>query len=112
MDEYALADLVRFHHKVLGADWDSGSQRWCLRVDAPQAESVIATRFLFMCGGYYRYDQAYEAPIPGLDSFTGQRVHPQFWPEDLDYADKRVAVIGSGATAVTLVPAMAERAPR
>ena len=62
-----------------------------------------------MCGGYYRYDQAYEAPIPGLETFAGQRVHPQFWPEDLDYAGKRVAVIGSGATAMTLVPAMAER---
>ena len=109
MDEYALGGLVRFHHKVLGADWDSGAQRWALRVDTPQGESVITTQFLFMCGGYYRYDQAYEAPIPGLETFAGQRVHPQFWPEDLDYAGKRVAVIGSGATAMTLVPAMAER---
>ena len=66
--------------------------------------------FLFVCSGYYRYDQAYDATLPGIDRFHGRVVHPQQWPEDLDYLGKRVVVIGSGATAVTLVPAMAREA--
>ena len=107
LDEYALGGSVRYNHKVLGADWQSATQRWHLRVDTPRGEETVEAPFLFMCGGYYRYDQAYEAPIPGIDRFAGTRVHPQFWPKDLAYAGKKVVVIGSGATAMTLVPAMA-----
>src|SRR5262249_33865209 len=70
----------------------------------------LTCSFLFVCSGYYRYDEGYTPQVPGLERFTGQIVHPQQWPEDLDYAGKRVVVIGSGATAVTLVPAMAEKA--
>ena len=68
--------------------------------------------FLFMCSGYYRYDEGYTPEFAGTERFAGQIVHPQHWPEDIDYAGKRVVVIGSGATAVTLVPAMARDAPR
>ncbi len=66
--------------------------------------------FLFMCSGYYRYDQGYTPGFPGIEQFRGRVVHPQFWPDDIDYAGKRVVVVGSGATAVTLVPSMADQA--
>src|SRR4029077_6820686 len=81
--------------------------------ELPGGETATLTcGFLLMCSGYYRYDQGYLPELPGIGNFGGQVVHPQFWPEDLDYAGKRIVVIGSGATAVTLVPALAERAAK
>ncbi|MFF5055966.1 flavin-containing monooxygenase [Micromonospora sp. NPDC000663] len=110
--EYDVQRHIRFHHRVTQADWDSATARWTVRAERTDTcEPVVLTcSFLLACTGYYRYDEGYTPPLPGLDAYTGRLVHPQHWPDDLDYADKRVVVIGSGATAVTLVPAMAERA--
>ncbi|MEO5598413.1 MAG: NAD(P)/FAD-dependent oxidoreductase [Novosphingobium sp.] len=111
IDERGIGPHVRYGQHVLGADWDSAAGVW--RLDIAQADgskSSVATRFLYMGTGYYDYDEPYDAAIPGLDSFKGEVVHPQFWPADLDYTGKQVVVIGSGATAVTLVPAMADKA--
>jgi monooxygenase len=102
---------IRFGHAVRTGDWDSTAGLWrltCEREDGGEVE--IAARFLFLGSGYYDYDEPYDAGIPGLERFAGQVIHPQSWPERTDYAGKRVVVIGSGATAVTLVPAMAESA--
>jgi monooxygenase len=111
--ENGIDRRIRFHHKVLGAAWDSARARWTVDIeraggDGADAELIqISASWLFCGGGYYRYDQGYTPHFDGADRFTGRIVHPQHWPEDLDYAGKKVVVIGSGATAVTLVPAMA-----
>ena len=99
---------IRFSHKVVAAEWCSADARWVLTVDQGEVQKQISSNFLFMCSGYYSYDQPYDAQIPGIESFSGDVVHPQFWPESLDYRGKRVVVIGSGATAVTIVPSMAQ----
>lgn len=99
---------VHFGLKVVRAEWTSASALWtvtALRADG--SETQLTCRFLYNCAGYYSYDSGHTPTFPGIGSFTGQVVHPQSWPEDLDYTGKRVVVIGSGATAITLVPAMA-----
>ncbi|MFE3755035.1 flavin-containing monooxygenase [Nocardia tengchongensis] len=105
---------IRYGSKIVAAEWDSGESRWTLTVEQRTGEGVerrtLTCGFLYSCSGYYNYDQGHEPEFPGIADFSGTVVHPQFWPEDLDYAGKRVVVIGSGATAVTLVPAMAEQA--
>lgn len=106
---------IRFHHRVVRADWSSKDRQWTVvaETSAPGADkkSVVFTcGFLFMCAGYYRYESGYMPDFPGVDSFTGSLIHPQAWPEALDYGNKRVVVIGSGATAVTIVPEMAKTA--
>ncbi|MFC3078757.1 flavin-containing monooxygenase [Phenylobacterium terrae] len=105
---------IRFRHKVVRADWSSEAAAWtveAVRTDGERSESVRFTcNFLFLCGGYYSYEGGYTPQWEGMDRFRGRIVHPQAWPEDLDYAGKRVVVIGSGATAVTLVPEMARTA--
>lgn len=101
---------IRFHHRVVGASWSSEDARWTVtaeRTDTGETVTLTAS-FLFGCTGYYRYDAGYMPDFPGVGDYAGTLVHPQHWPEDLDYADQRVVVIGSGATAVTLVPAMAQ----
>ncbi|OPC78564.1 FAD-containing monooxygenase EthA [Embleya scabrispora] len=150
--EHGVDGLVRFGHRVLGAEWSGGEARWTVRARrpiAPPTQAPVATpisapisiptptpspspadktasdpgdeasatevveltcSFLFVCTGYYRYDEGYTPDFPGIENFAGTVVHPQAWPEDLDYTDKRVVVIGSGATAVTLVPSMADTA--
>jgi cation diffusion facilitator CzcD-associated flavoprotein CzcO len=110
--EFGVEQHVRYGHRVLGAEWDSDSARWTVRVqraDEPEPTTLTCS-FLYACTGYYRYDDGYLPAFPGIEEYTGPIVHPQHWPADLDYADKRVLVIGSGATAVTLVPAMARTA--
>ena len=106
-DDRDIRRHIRFGQKVRTADWDSAAGLWTLRCadDAGQA-SAVSGRFLFLGSGYYDYDDPHDAQIPGLDAFAGAVVHPQFWPEDLDVSGKRVVVVGSGATAVTLVPAL------
>ncbi len=103
---------IRFNHRIVAADWSSADARWnvtAARTDT--GETVHLTcGFLFSCGGYYRYDHGYQPEFTGLDRFRGTVVHPQHWPEDLDYAGRQVVVIGSGSTAVTLVPSMADEA--
>jgi monooxygenase len=103
---------IRFQHRVVRAEWSSADARWTVEAQrADTGETVILTcGFLFTCTGYYRYDEAYTPAFAGIERFGGTIVHPQHWSDDVDYAGKRVVVIGSGATAVTLVPAMAEQA--
>jgi monooxygenase len=103
---------IRFEHKVVRASWSSAQALWTVEAQAGAGREPVTfrTRFLHMCSGYYDYDQAYRPRFEGEDDYQGRIVQPQFWPQDLDYAGKRVIVIGSGATAVTLVPAMAATA--
>jgi monooxygenase len=106
---------IRLNRRVVAADWSSDQQVWTLTVEATDGPhgagpTMLTCSFLYACSGYYDYAQPYAADIPGLDEFGGEVVHPQFWPDDLEYAGKRVVVIGSGATAVTLVPALARDA--
>jgi monooxygenase len=110
--EFAIDRRIRFHHRVLSAAWSSGDGLWHLDIEAGEnSEPVHFTcDFLYVCTGYYRYDTGYQPDYPGLLSYRGRFVHPQHWPDDLDYSGKGVVVIGSGATAVTIVPAMASSA--
>ena len=112
--EHDITSHIRFQHSVTRAAWSSAKARWT--VDAQRLEDGedvrFACNFLFMCSGYYSYAGGYTPEFPSIEQFQGPVIHPQAWPEDLDYAGKRVAVIGSGATAMTLVPAMAEKAAR
>jgi cation diffusion facilitator CzcD-associated flavoprotein CzcO len=101
---------IRFNHKVVDAAWSSADALWTVQAEQDGAPVRFTCRFLFTCCGYYDYEQGYLPDFPGQADFGGQIVHPQFWPENLDYAGKQVVVIGSGATAVTLVPAMAAKA--
>jgi monooxygenase len=109
---YGIDRQIRFGQRVVGAAWSSAGARWTVTVErGPQREPIHLTcSFLFMCSGYYEYAQGYTPEWPGMEQFGGRIVHPQHWPADLDYAGKRVVVIGSGATAVTLAPALAEQA--
>lgn len=110
--EYGIDRKVRFHRRVMRAAWSSDEARWTVeieRTDTGEAEQITCD-FLMSCSGYFRYDEGYRPDFPAEERFRGQIVHPQFWTEDLDHDGKRVVVIGSGATAVTMVPAMAERA--
>ncbi len=111
-ERYGVLDKVRTGHRVIRADWCSASGQWKLSVrrDASGELVQLTCSFLLMCTGYYRYANGYTPQFAGQSRFPGPIVHPQHWPEDLDYAGKRVLVIGSGATAVTLVPAMARTA--
>jgi monooxygenase len=106
-EEYGVDELIRYRHKVIAASWDSDAQVWTVEIDQAGTPATMTANLLWSCGGYYRYDEPYVPEFPGSASFEGTILHPQHWPEDLDYAGKRVVVIGSGATAVTLVPAMA-----
>jgi monooxygenase len=110
--EFGIDRHIRFRHRVHSAMWSSEDARWLLEVknDANGETVRYSCNFLYGCTGYYRYDAGYKPSFSGADRFRGQIVHPQQWPEELDYAGKRVVVIGSGATAVTLVPAMSRRA--
>ncbi|MEU3454537.1 NAD(P)/FAD-dependent oxidoreductase [Micromonospora sp. NPDC006766] len=110
--EHGVQEHIRFHHRVVRAEWDSGTARWTVHAhrDDTGEDVLLTCAFLFTCAGYYRYDCGYTPEFPGVDRYAGRLVHPQHWPEDLDWTGKRVVVIGSGATAVTLVPAMAHRA--
>lgn len=113
--DYGLDDKIRLNHRIISADWDSARGLWTVRVrigaaDAEGETKTYTARFLYMCTGYYNYDAGYRPEWAGEKAFKGQVVHPQFWPENLDYSGKRVAVIGSGATAVTLVPELAKQA--
>ncbi len=103
---------IRFGHKVTRADWSSAAASWTLQVerDGAPAPARLTCGFLFTCTGYYDYSGGYMPDFPDVEGFGGRVIHAQSWPEDLDYAGKRVVVIGSGATAVTLVPALAETA--
>jgi cation diffusion facilitator CzcD-associated flavoprotein CzcO len=111
IEENGIAEHIHYGHRITGATWSSDESRWT--VEAVCADSGETRRFragfLWMCQGYYRHDRGYTPEWPGFDRYRGRVVHPQTWPEDLDLSDQRVLVIGSGATAATLVPAIADR---
>jgi monooxygenase len=110
-EEYGIDRKIRYGHQVKAAAWSSADARWTVEAATAEGQAVRCTcNFLYMCSGYYDYAGGYMPGWPGMENFRGQIVHPQKWPEGLDYKDKRVIVIGSGATSVTLVPAMAETA--
>ena len=102
-----ITEHIRFGTRVTGAQWSSDEARWTVRT---RGGATWTCSFLYVCAGYYDYEQGHQPDFPGLDDFAGRFVHPQFWPADLDHAGRRVVVVGSGATAVTLVPAMAQTA--
>ncbi|HEX8642264.1 MAG TPA: NAD(P)/FAD-dependent oxidoreductase [Allosphingosinicella sp.] len=109
---FGIDRRIRFNHRVAAASWSSGHALWTLDVETPDGRRRFSCRFLHMCSGYYDYAGGYRPGWPGEAEFEGRIVHPQHWPEALDHSGKRVVVIGSGATAVTLVPAMAKRAAK
>src|SRR4051794_8694443 len=112
IEENDLGGRIRYGHRVTAASWSSEDQRWTVEVTrAEDGEQLrLTTDFLWMCQGYYNHTRPYQPQWPGMDRFRGEIVHPQQWPTDLDLAGRRVVVIGSGATAITLVPALAETA--
>jgi cation diffusion facilitator CzcD-associated flavoprotein CzcO len=110
--KFGIDPHIQFHHRVVSASWSTDEARWTVDVEVGEERrrEQYRCRFLYLCSGYYSYETAHAPSFPGAERFEGLVVHPQWWPEDLDYTGKRVIVIGSGATAMTLVPAMAERA--
>jgi cation diffusion facilitator CzcD-associated flavoprotein CzcO len=109
--DFGIDKHIRYGHQVRSAAWSSEDARWTVEARRADGQTVrITANFVFLCGGYYSYEAGYTPDFPGAARFKGQVVHPQKWPENLDYAGKRVVVIGSGATAMTLVPEMARTA--
>jgi cation diffusion facilitator CzcD-associated flavoprotein CzcO len=109
IEENGLAQHIRYNHKIENAKWDSATNRWTIEARRTDTNEPVTFTcgFLWMCQGYYRHEKGYTPEWPGMDTFQGQIIHPQTWPEDLDYKGKKVVVIGSGATAATLIPAIA-----
>ena len=107
---YGIDQKIRLHNKLLSANWSSDQQAWSLLVNGEGHTTHLHARFVILCTGYYDYDEALSSHIPGIERFTGTVMHPQFWAEDVDYKDKKIIVIGSGSTAITLIPSLAERA--
>ena len=112
---YGIDRRIRFGHRVVAAEWSTADACWHVTAERPGADGStevvrLTAGFLLGCSGYYRYDHGYRPPFADIDRFEGTLVHPQAWPEDLDVAGTRIVVIGSGATAVTLVPALARTA--
>ena len=110
--KYGIDRHIRFNNHVRSADWDSSTDTWTVTCEENGARRLYRGRFVFFGSGYYNYDEGYTPEFPGIEAFQGTVVHPQHWPEDLDYAGKKVVVIGSGATAVTLLPSLSDRAAK
>jgi monooxygenase len=111
-EEFDLHEKIRYNHRVRRAAWSSDEALWTIEVEIGEEKSPVrfTCGFLYLCTGYYDYENGYTPEWPGMERFRGRIIHPQKWDANLDYAGRRVVVIGSGATAVTLVPALAERA--
>jgi cation diffusion facilitator CzcD-associated flavoprotein CzcO len=109
IDENDLGRHIRYGHRIESAAWSSEDNRWTIEATRTETGEThrFTANFLWMCQGYYRHSEGYTPEWPGMDNYQGQIVHPQSWPQDLDYAGKNVVVIGSGATAATLIPAIA-----
>ena len=108
-NEYKIKDKIKYQTKVLKANFDTQNKLWTITtINKGGNEKIYQSRFLFSCTGYYNYDEGYTPDYKGIENFVGKIIHPQHWPENLDYKNKRVVVIGSGATAVTIVPEMAD----
>ncbi|MEV8566416.1 NAD(P)/FAD-dependent oxidoreductase [Streptomyces sp. NPDC051322] len=112
VDEYGLRPHIRLESRVLGADWSKDDRSWSLEVAGPTGRTLVSCSYLYMAAGYYDHERGHEPEFPGQEAFRGQIVHPQQWPTDLDCTGRRVGVIGSGATAITLVPALAQTAAK
>lgn len=114
VDAFDLRKHIKFNKKVVESSWDSESKTWTVEIHDSQTESSekIECKFLFMCSGYYNYEHGYEPEFPNINNFKGVKIHPQKWDETLDYTDKEIVIIGSGATAVTLLPKLAEKAKK
>jgi cation diffusion facilitator CzcD-associated flavoprotein CzcO len=110
--KYGIDQNVRFNIRVQSADWDSSSDTWTVTAEHDGDEVTYRGRFVFFGSGYYNYDEGYNPDFPGIDEFAGTVVHPQHWPEDLDYRNKKMVVIGSGATAMSLIPSLAKTAAK
>jgi monooxygenase len=108
--DYGIEQKIRYSHRVKAASWSSATARWSIEAEHLQETRQFTCSFLLMCAGYYKYSEGYTPEFPGLANFKGQIVHPQKWDTTVDYTNKRVVVIGSGATAVTLVPELAKKA--
>src|SRR4051794_38983259 len=108
--EYGVDRTIRYRHRVVSAEWSSDEGRWTVTAEHAGETVQLSCAFLYTCTGYYRYERGYTPEFGGIERFGGEVAHPQLWPEDIEWAGKRVVVIGSGATAVTLIPAMAETA--
>jgi cation diffusion facilitator CzcD-associated flavoprotein CzcO len=108
--KHGIHENIRFDTRVLSSDWDSTTDSWTVQAEVDGEAKAYRGRFLFFGTGYYNYDEPYRPEFPGIEQFAGEVVHPQFWPESLDYTGKRVVVIGSGATAVSMIPALTEKA--
>jgi cation diffusion facilitator CzcD-associated flavoprotein CzcO len=108
--QYGIDKHIRFNHHVKRANWSTEAACWTVEAESADGPVTLTCNFLFMCSGYYNYARGHSPEFAGTEDFKGQIVHPQFWPENLDYSGKNVVVVGSGATAVTLVPAMADKA--
>ena len=112
-NKYGIDQHIRFNSRVRSADWDSSTDTWTVTADEEgEAGATYRGRFVFFGSGYYNYDEGYTPVFPGINEFDGTVVHPQHWPEDLDYQDKKMVVIGSGATAMSLIPSLAEKAAK
>ncbi|MCV7082738.1 flavin-containing monooxygenase, partial [Mycolicibacterium insubricum] len=105
--ENGIDKHIRYGQKVLSADWSDPDNQWTISIEADGKATELNASFVMVCSGYYNYDEGYRPKFPGEENYRGTLVHPQHWPEDLDYQGKRIVVIGSGATAVTLIPALA-----
>jgi cation diffusion facilitator CzcD-associated flavoprotein CzcO len=110
--KYGIVRHIQFDSYVRSAEWDSASDTWTLTVEQDGARKQYRSRFVFFGSGYYNYDEGYTPDFPGIEQFDGTVIHPQHWPEDLDYTGKKIVVIGSGATAITLIPSLTERAEK
>ncbi|KAF9893481.1 hypothetical protein FE257_010793 [Aspergillus nanangensis] len=108
--KYGIDKHILFRHHLSSADWSTADNTWSLAVNAGGVSKTVTARFVIFGTGYYDYKQPLQAKIPGLNTFQGQVVHPQFWPETLDYKNKKIVIIGSGATAITLLPNLADEA--
>jgi cation diffusion facilitator CzcD-associated flavoprotein CzcO len=108
--KYGIDEHIRFNSHVRSADWDSTTDTWTVQTEQDGRPRTYRGRFLFFGTGYYNYDEPYRPEFPGIEDFTGDVVHPQHWPESLDYRDKRIVVIGSGATAISLIPSLTDTA--
>ncbi|MGV0799658.1 NAD(P)/FAD-dependent oxidoreductase, partial [Mycolicibacterium elephantis] len=108
--KHGIDKHIQFNTHVLSADWDSTTDTWTVQAEQDGKPKTFRARFLFFGTGYYDYDEPYRPDFPGLEEFSGEVVHPQHWPESLDYEGKRIVVIGSGATAVSMIPTLTEKA--
>ena len=110
--KYGIDRHIQFDTYVRSADWDSATDTWTVTVEQNGARRLYRGRFVFFGSGYYDYDEGYTPDFPGVEQFGGTVIHPQHWPEDLDYSGKKIVVIGSGATAATLIPSLTDRAEK